>query len=387
MPKPTSARVGQFTESVIREMTRLAQQHGAINLAQGFPDFPTPDVLKDAACRAIAEDYNQYAITWGASSLRAALAEKYRWFNHLDIDPARHITVCCGATECCIATLIAILNPGDEVVIFQPYYENYGPDSWISGATPRFVTLYPPDFTFDLDELRSAFSERTKAIVVNTPHNPTGHVFTREELTYIAQLCQEFDAYVITDEIYEHILYDGREHISIATLPDMWARTITISGMSKTYAVTGWRVAWCIAPEAITNAIRKVHDFLTVGAPHPLQEAGAVALRLPKSYYNQLQADYTARRALMMQVVTEAGFTAYQPQGSYYILTDIANLTPDDDVAFTRYLIEQVGVAVVPGSSFYVPGHPQGQRQVRFAFPKKRETLEAAAERLGRMMK
>ncbi|GBD08348.1 putative N-succinyldiaminopimelate aminotransferase DapC [Candidatus Thermoflexus japonica] len=380
----TADRVRHFTESVIREMTRWAQHYGAINLAQGFPDFPAPEALKEAAARAIREDYNQYAITWGSPRLRAAIAEKYRRFYGLEIDPERHITVCCGATECMIATLLALLNPGDEVIIFEPFYENYGPDTWISAAKPVYVPLRPPSWTFDPDELRRAFSPRTRAIILNTPHNPTGHVFSEEELRWIAELCQRYDAYVITDEIYEHIVYDGHRHIPIATLPGMWERTVTISGMSKSYAVTGWRIGWCIAPEDLTDAIRKVHDFLTVGAPAPLQEASVVALQFPMDYYEQLRADYDRRRHLLVEALEELGFEVWWPQGAYYVMTDFRALGMEDDTAFAMRLVREIGVAVVPGSSFYAyPG--RGRTQVRFAFCKREETLREAVARLRRL--
>jgi aminotransferase len=380
----TADRVTHFTESVIREMTRWAHQFGAINLAQGFPDFPAPEALKEAAARAILEDHNQYAITWGSPRLRAAIAEKYRRFYGMELDPERHITVCCGATECMIATLLALLNPGDEVIIFEPFYENYGPDTWISGAKPVYVPLHPPDWTFDPDALRRAFSPRTRAIILNTPHNPTGHVFSEEELRFIAELCQRYDAYAITDEIYEHILYDGHRHIPIATLPGMWERTVTISGMSKSYAVTGWRIGWCIAPEDLTGAIRKVHDFLTVGAPAPLQEASAVALRFPPAYYEALRADYDRRRRLLVDALEELGFEVWRPQGAYYVMTDFRAFGFEDDTAFAMHLVREIGVAVVPGSSFYA--HPErGRSQVRFAFCKREETLREAVARLSRL--
>lgn len=380
----TADRVRYFTESVIREMTRWAHQFGAINLAQGFPDFPAPEPLKEAAVRAIQEDYNQYAITWGSPRLREAIAEKYRRFYEMEVDPERHITVCCGATECMIATLLALLNPGDEVIIFEPFYENYGPDTWISGAKPVYVPLRPPEWTFDPEELRRAFSNRTRAIILNTPHNPTGHVFSEEELRWIAELCQRYDVYAITDEIYEHILYDGHRHIPIATLPGMWERTVTISGMSKSYAVTGWRIGWCIAPEDLTNAIRKVHDFLTVGAPAPLQEAGVVALQLPMAYYEQMRADYDRRRRLLVEGLEALGFEVWRPQGAYYVMTDFRAFGAEDDVSFAMRLVREIGVAVVPGSSFYA--HPErGRTQVRFAFCKREETLREAVARLQRL--
>ncbi len=384
LKKRTSFKTDRFTESVIREMTRLAMEYDAINLAQGFPDFPAPEEIKRAAIEAIRADVNQYAITWGAASFREAIAEKVRWSLGLDVDPETEITVTCGATEAMIASLMAVLNPGDEVIIFEPFYENYGPDAILADARPRYVSLYPPEWRFDPDELRAAFTARTKAIVINTPNNPTGKVFTREELELIAALCQQWDVIAITDEIYEHILYDGAEHIAIATLEGMRERTITINSLSKTYSVTGWRIGYAIAPPELTAAIRKVHDFLTVGAPAPLQEAGAVALRLPRSYYEQLAAEYAARRDKLLGALKAAGFGVYVPRGAYYIMTDISRFGFEDDVAFAHYLVREIGVAVVPGSSFYEnPG--KGRQQVRFCFCKTEATLEVAAERLLRL--
>jgi aspartate/methionine/tyrosine aminotransferase len=383
-----SERAQRFTESVIREMTRLAMRHNAINLAQGFPDFPAPQALKDAAAAAVQADINQYAITWGAASLRHALAEKLARDYGRHIDPEQEITVCCGATEAMISALLAIVNPGDEVVLFQPFYENYGPDAILSGAQPRFVSLRPtPDMGWEYDpaELEAAFNERTRAIVINTPNNPTGKLFTRAELEHIASLCRRWNAVAITDEIYEHIWYrDGdpaREHVPIATLPGMAERSVTISGASKTYSVTGWRVGWCVASPALTSAIRKVHDFLTVGAPAPLQEAIAAALRFGPEFYRQLSTDYEQRRDRLLAGLEAAGFRCFKPGGAYYIMTDISAFGWPDDIAFTRHLIERVGVAVVPGSSFYDdPG--LGASQVRFCFAKRFETLDAAVERL-----
>jgi len=374
-------RVEFFTESVIREMTRLANQHGAINLAQGMPDFETPQELKDAAARAIQDGYNQYAITWGAPPLRKAIAEKAKRFNQIDCDADANITVCCGATECMIATMLAIINPGDEVIIFQPFYENYGPDAQLSGAKPVWVPLHPPEWAFDRDELRRAFTRNTRAIIINTPNNPTGHVFTRDELSFIAQLCVEHNVYAITDEIYEHIIYSDTPHLSIATLPGMAERTITISGLSKTFSMTGWRLGYVIAPREITNAIRKVHDFLTVGAPHPLQMAGAAALALPDAYYAKLRADYRVRRDILLGYLHEAGFELHEPEGAYYVMTDVKRFGWDNDVKFVEWMVKEIGVAAVPGSSFFSP--PElGRTQVRFMFAKKEETLHAAGERL-----
>ena len=380
-----STKAAQFTESVIREMTREALRHNAINLAQGFPDFSAPEELKLAAQQAIAADINQYAITWGSRELREGIAAKTAEWQGLTVDPESEITVCCGATEAMIASLLATVDPGDEVIVFEPFYENYGADAILSGATPRYVSLHPPEdpdgeWYFDAAELRAAFNRRTRAIILNTPNNPTGKVFTREELELIRDLCVEFDALAITDEIYEHILYDGARHISPATIDGMAGRTITINGMSKTYSVTGWRVGWTIAPPDLTSAIRKVHDFLTVGAAAPLQAAGAVALRLPNSYYEHISKDYLVRRDQLLAALRGAGLTAYRPRGAYYIMTNIAGFNFRDDVEFVRHLIADIGVAAVPGSSFY--NSALGSQQVRFAFCKRAETLAAASERL-----
>ena len=380
--KILSQKVERFTESVIREMTRLAQMHRAVNLAQGFPDFPAPQEIKDAACKAIQHDINQYAITWGAKSFRNAIAAKTQSYLGLEIDPEREITVTCGSTEAMIAALMATINSGDEVIIFEPYYENYGPDTILSGATPRYVTLEPPDWTFDPEKLEAAFNEKTKAIIINTPNNPTGKVFSRQELRYIADLCIRWDALAITDEIYEHILYDGFTHCAIATLDGMRERTITINGMSKTYSLTGWRVGYAIAPPHLTEAIRKVHDFLTVGAAAPLQEAGALALALPREYYQELARAYEKRRDLLLGGLRETGFQCFSPRGAYYIMAEISDFGFASDVEFTRYMIQEVGVAVVPGSSFFHKP-ASGSGYIRFCFCKKDATLQAAVERLG----
>jgi aspartate/methionine/tyrosine aminotransferase len=379
-----SGKAERFTESVIREMTRLAMRHGAVNLAQGFPDFAAPAEIKKAAQDAIAADINQYAITWGARALRDAIAEKFLRTQGVTIDPEREITVCCGSTEAMMAAMMAIINPGDEIVVLEPFYENYGPDAILSGATPRFVKLRPPDWSFDPQELADAFGPRTKAIILNTPNNPTGKVFGHGELEFIRDLCVRWNAFAITDEIYEHILYDGAEHISMASVNGMRDRTITVNGMSKTYSVTGWRVGWAIAPPEATSAIRKVHDFLTVGAAAPLQQAGAIALRLPESYYQKMAADYLARRDRMLSILGQAGFMCFKPCGAYYIMTDISRFNYPDDVSFAKFLVEKIGVAVVPGSSFY--NEPaDGARQVRFTFCKMEKTLAAAAERLSKL--
>jgi aspartate/methionine/tyrosine aminotransferase len=376
-----SHRTRHFTESVIREMTRLATRHGAINLAQGFPDFGAPEALKEAAREAIGHNFNQYAITWGAKSLRDAIAAKYRRTYGIELDPETQITVCCGSTEGMIASLTAVTNPGDEVVIFEPFYENYGPDTKLCGAVPRLVRLRPPDWSFDPIELRAVFSNRTKAIILNSPNNPTGKVFTRAELELIAGLCQEFDALAITDEIYEHIVYDGQAHVPIMSLDGMRDRSILINSMSKTFAVTGWRVGWVLAAPDLSHSIRKVHDFLTVGAPAPLQEASAIALTFPDDYYARLAEEYTKRRNLIVDILQRAGFRCFAPHGAYYVITDISNFGFTDDISFVRHLIQKIGVAAVPGSSFYA-NPDDGAQQIRFCFCKKYETLEAAGNKL-----
>jgi aspartate/methionine/tyrosine aminotransferase len=383
-----SQKAERFTESVIREMTREAMKHGAVNLSQGFPDFPAPEDVKRAASEAIADDVNQYAITWGAKEFRDAIAEKTKWYLGLDVDPEAEITVTCGSTEGMIAAMMATVDPGEEVVVFEPFYENYAPDAVLSGATPRYVPLRAPEWTFDREELRAAFNERTKAVILCNPNNPTGKVFTREEMEFVASLCREFNALCFTDEIYEHILYprEDREvsHISMAQLEGMRERTVVVNSMSKTYSVTGWRVGYVIAPPDITGAVRKVHDFLTVGAAAPLQRAGAYALRLPPSYYEHLQRDYERRRDMLVPILEEAGFKVFRPDGAYYVMTDISAFGFRDDVEFTRHLVREIGVACVPGSSFY--SRPElGSQQVRFCFCKKDSTLDAAAERLRKL--
>ena len=385
-----SQKAGRFTESVIREMTREALKHGAVNLSQGFPDFPAPADLKRAAAAAINDDVNQYAVTWGAKDFREAISDKTRWFLGLEYDPEREITVTCGSTEGMIAAMMATVDPGEEVVIFEPFYENYAPDAILSGATPRYVPLRAPDWTFDPDELRAAFNPRTKAVILCNPNNPTGKVFTREEMEFIASLCREFDALCFTDEIYEHILYPREdrevEHISMAQLEGMKERTLVVNSMSKTYSVTGWRVGYVLAPADITSAVRKVHDFLTVGAAAPLQRAGAYALRMPPEYYEELGREYRRRRDLLLPVLEDVGFKVFRPDGAYYVMTDISAFGFADDLEFTRHLIQKIGVACVPGSSFY--SRPElGARQVRFCFCKKDETLEAAAHRLRNLQR
>ena len=383
-PRFRSQRAAGLNESVIREMSRLAIQHQAVNLAQGFPDFAAPENLKQAACDAINADINQYSITWGAKPFRDAIAEKYRRHYQLEFDPEREITVVCGATEGMIAALTGVTNPGDEIVVFEPFYENYGPDSVLCGCTRRLVALRPPDWSFDRDELRRAFSSRTKAIILNSPNNPTGRVFSREELEFIAGLCQEFDVLAVTDEIYEHILYDGAAHIPMMQIPGMRDRTILINSLSKTYSVTGWRVGWVLASPDLTDSVRKVHDFLTVGAAHPLQIAGVTALSQPESYYTDLAVKYAERRDMLMNILDDAGFRSFRPQGAYYIMADISNFGFPDDTAFARHLVEDVGIAAVPGSCFF--SKPEdGSSLIRFCFPKKHETLSAAADRLRKL--
>ena len=394
-----SAKAEQFTESVIREMTRLALKHNAVNLSQGFPDFPAPDSVKEAARQAISDDINQYAITWGAKNLRDSIVEKFERTQGIRIDPEREITICCGSTEAMMSAMLAIINPGDEIVVFEPFYENYGPDAILSGASPRFVKMQPPkgedsEWIFDFNELAAAFGPHTKAIILNTPNNPTGKVFTRKELEFIRDLCIKWNAYCVTDEIYEHILYDGTEHLTMARLDGMRERTIVINGMSKTYSVTGWRVGWAIAPPETTQAIRKVHDFLTVGAAAPLQQAGAIALRSPQSYYDALAATYATKRQRLLKILSSAGFTVFKPRGAYYIMTDISRFhfpetdprfaSESKDVAFAKYLVQEIGVACVPGSSFYNDAQ-DGASQVRFTFCKKEETLSAAEERFSKL--
>ncbi len=402
-PKQMKNRISQkslsLTESVIREMSREAAKYGAVNLGQGFPDFAAPETVKQKAMEAIADDHNQYAITWGVKSFRDAIAAKSQSFLGLDVDAETEITVTCGSTEGMIAGMLACIDAGEEVILFEPFYENYAPDAILSDATPIHVPLYQTadGWHFEKDELRAAFNERTKAIIICNPNNPTGKVFSREELEFIAALCIEFDALCFTDEIYEHILYRGKredgqmalnnpKHICMATIDGMKERTVVVNSLSKTYSVTGWRVGYVIAPPDITNAIRKIHDFLTVGAANPLQHAGAFALSLPNSYYKELQKEYQRKRDFIVPILQENGFKCEMPQGAYYVMTDISDFGFANDIEFTKHLIREIGVAVVPGSSFY---HDKnlGSQKVRFCFCKKDETLEAAAERLQKLKK
>ena len=374
-------RTATFTESVIREMTRIANQHEAINLAQGFPDFAMPEPMKEAACAAINGDINQYAVTWGSSALRIAIAQKYhRWYD-MEVDHNTEVTVCCGATEAMASVFLALVDPGDEIIILEPFYENYGPDAILAGAAPVFVPLEAPNWTLDEDRLRKAFTKRTKAIVLNTPHNPTGRVFTRAEMSLIAELCERHDAWVITDEPYEHIRYAGDHHV-MATFPGMRERTITISSLSKTFSITGWRLGYAVAPAAQTAAIRKVHDFLTVGAPAPLQAAASIGFAFDADYFNHLALDYKARLNMLAPVLQEVGFRFTMPEGAYYVFADFSEISKKDDVSFAKWMAEEVGVATVPGSSFY-HDKSHGAKYVRFAFCKKFETMKRAAERMA----
>ncbi len=382
-----ASRVRHFTESIIRDMTRVNNNLGGVNMAQGFPDFDPPIILIEAAQKALDDGYNQYAITWGAPDLRKAIAEKFAWCNGLTAEPDKHITVTCGGTEAMMATILGVINPGDEVIIFEPFYENYGPDTLLAGGQPVYVSLHRvrDSFQFDPDELRRAFSSRTKAIIVNTPHNPTGKVYSREELQTIADLCIEYDSLALTDEPYEHIIYDGASHISLAALPGMARRTVTVNSVSKTYSVTGWRIGWAIAlNEEISIAIRRAHDFLTVGAAAPLQQAVVEGLKFPESYYVELAAEYQARRDFTLSIIGEAGFDYVTPQGAYYVMTEYPSCGYDDDLAFSFFMAKEIGVTPVPGRAFY-HAPEMGRQFVRFAFPKKLETLEVVRERLGKL--
>jgi aspartate/methionine/tyrosine aminotransferase len=367
-----------FTESVIREMTRICDSMNGYNLSQGFPDFESPFEIKEAACEAIRMNLNQYPVTFGEPELRNAISKKALWYNKMNVDPEKEITVTCGATEAMIATLKAIINPGDEVIIFEPFYENYGADTILSGAVPRYVTLQPPHWNFDIELLKKVFNNKTKAIVINTPNNPTGKVFTRKELEMIIELCLKWDVIAVTDEIYEHIIYDSIEHISIASFPEMRNRSVTINSISKTYSVTGWRVGWAIAEENITARIRKVHDFLTVGAPTPFQHAAIKALSFHIDYYTLLSERYKLLRNQLYNILNKNGFRAFSPEGAYYILAEYSNLLKilpsESDIDFSVNLLKKTGVATVPGSSFFSSGSNTGL--IRFAFCKRKETLD-----------
>lgn len=386
--KPLSYLTEKFTESVIREMTRICDAAGGYNLSQGFPDFEADESIKNAACQAILGNLNQYPVTFGELKLRKAISRKAERYNGINSDPESDITVTCGATEAMIAALMAIINDGDEVIIFEPFYENYGPDAILSRARPRYVRLYPPDWHYVPEELAAAFNKNTKAIIINTPHNPTGKVFSRKELEEISEACVKWDVIAITDEIYEHVLYDGCKHISIASLKGMRDRTITINSTSKTYSVTGWRVGWAIADKKITKSIRKVHDFLTVGAATPLQDAAALALEMPDIYYEKLSESYEAKRNFFIDTLKKTGFNPITPKGAYYIMAQVdslmGKLSIKDDFAFAKKLIELTGVATVPGSSFY-SDKKNSNPSVRFAFCKKKETLKIAGDKLAEL--
>ncbi|MEQ1642698.1 MAG: aminotransferase class I/II-fold pyridoxal phosphate-dependent enzyme [Pyrinomonadaceae bacterium] len=396
--RPSRSRISRkalsFTESVIREMSREAVKYGAVNLGQGFPDWPAPEDIKQKAVEAILDDHNQYAVTWGVKSFRDAIAEKTMWFLGLDLDPEAEITVTCGSTEGMIAAMMATVDPTEEVIVFEPFYENYAPDAILTDATPRHVPLYRTEngFVFDREELRAAFNEKTKAIIICNPNNPTGKVYTKDELEFIADLCKEFDVLCFTDEIYEHIIYSGHAdddpatHVCMANIDGMRERTVVVNSLSKTYSVTGWRVGYCIAPPDITSAIRKVHDFLTVGAANPLQHAGAYAMSLPPSYYDELQLEYQRKRDFIIPELQNAGFKCDTPAGAYYVMCDVSDFGFANDIKFTKHLIREIGVAVVPGSSFY-RDNSAGSQMVRFCFCKKDETLEAAVDRLQKLAK
>jgi aspartate/methionine/tyrosine aminotransferase len=379
-----SHKLTAFSDSIFPEMSRLALDHGAVNLSQGFPDFPAPDLLKRAACDAILADINQYSVASGTPALRQAIATQFAARHAVPVDADEHVTVCCGSTEAMLATMLACIDPGDEVIIFEPFYENYGPDTIMAGGTPAYIQLAPPDWAIDRERLARAFSNRTRAIVINTPTNPTGKVFTRDELAFIADLCHQWDVIAIADEIYEHIVFDGATHVPIASLPGMAERTVTISGLSKTYSVTGWRIGWAIAPAALTPGIRKMHDFLTVAAPSPLQEAGARALAMPDSYYRDMASQYERLRDWLIGILEPHGFVCYKPDGAYYVMTDVSGFGFANDVEFARHLVRDVGVATIPGSSFYIDPR-DGASLVRFCFSKTDATIREAEKRLARV--
>jgi len=380
----SAKRVSSFADSVFGEMTRLARLHEAVNLSQGFPDFEAPQAIKDAACTAIQAEQNQYAPPYGTAAFRESIAQDYSRRYGLPIDPDEQVTVCCGSTEAMMAAMLACVDPGDEVIVFEPFYENYGPDAILAGAQPRYIRLRQPDWSFDPDELKQAFNNKTRAIVINSPNNPTGKVYTRDELSLIAELCVKWDVLAISDEIYERIVYSGHAHVPIATLPGMAERTITTNGLSKTYSVTGWRIGWAISPAALTGGIRKMHDFLTVAAPTPFHDAGVAAMSLPDDFYTGLAADYEKKRGLMLDILGRHGFTAYQPGGAYYVMADVSRFGFTSDSEFAQYLVKEIGVATVPGSSFYIDPASAPQ-SVRFCFSKRDETLFEADKRLARL--
>jgi aspartate/methionine/tyrosine aminotransferase len=383
MPK-TADRLINFTESVIREMTRVANQYGAINLSQGFPDADPPPEVLAAGKKAMAEGPHQYAVTWGAPRFRKALAVKQRHWMGLDLDPDAHLVVTCGSTEAMMGAMMTACNPGDKVIVFSPFYENYGAAAILSGAQPIYVPLHPPDFGFDPEELREAFRQKPKALVLCNPSNPSGKVFTQEELTFIADLAQTHDAFVITDEVYEHIVYHPHRHCYMAALPGMFERTISCSSLSKTYNMTGWRLGYVIAPKEIISGVRKVHDFLTVGAAAPLQEAAVQALELPLSYYDRLRDDYTRKRDLFLAYLDEAGLTYTKPQGAYYVMVDCRTFGVQDDQEFCRWMAREIGVAAVPGSSFF---HEPVHHLIRLHFSRSEEILAETGRRLQKLKK
>ncbi len=377
--QPLSNRTNTFTDSVIRRMTRISAQYNAVNLSQGFPDFDPPKELMDRLSQVAYEDFHQYSITWGAQGFREALAAKQTRFMGHPVDPNREIVVTCGSTEAMMAAMMTVTNPGDKVVIFSPFYENYGADTILSGAEPVYVPLHPPEFNFDPAELEQAFQQHPKALILCNPSNPCGKVFTKEELLFIADLAQKYDTYVITDEVYEHIVYAPHKHVYFASLPGMWERTISCSSLSKTYSITGWRLGYTIAPEAITERIKKVHDFLTVGAAAPLQEAVIPGLNFEQDYYDKLQATYTHKRDLFLKGLKDVGLEFSEPQGAYYVLMDITPFGYDNDLEFCQVLAKEVGVGAVPGSSFF---REPVNHLIRFHFAKKDETLNEALNRL-----
>jgi aminotransferase len=380
----SAKRVTSFADSVFGEMTRLAKLHGAVNLSQGFPDFEAPAAVKEAACAAIRGEQNQYAPPYGTKALREAIAGDFTARHGVPVIADEQVTVCCGSTEAMMAVMMGCIDPGDEVIVFEPFYENYGPDAIMAGAQPKFVRMHAPDWTFDPDELKRAFSNRTRAIVINSPNNPTGKVFTGAELEVIASLCLQWDVMAISDEIYERIVFDTRPHVTIASLPGMAARTVVTSGLSKTYSVTGWRIGWAIAPAALTAGIRKIHDFLTVAAPTPFMDAGVVALSMPPESYVALAADYQGKRDLMREILARHGFTSYRPGGAYYTIADVAPFGFKSDTEFAIHLVKDIGVATIPGSSFYLDPASAPQT-VRFCFSKRNETLAEADRRLARL--
>lgn len=380
----SARRVSSFADSVFGEMTRLAKLHNAVNLSQGFPDFEAPQAIKDAACAAIQAEQNQYAPPYGTLALRGAIAQDFERRFGVPVVADEQVTVCCGSTEAMMAVMMSFIEPGDEIIVFEPFYENYGPDAILAGGVPRYVRLHQPDWSFDPDELKAAFNNRTRAIVINSPNNPTGKVFSRAELEIVAALCQRWDVLAIADEIYERIVYEGHSHVPMASLPGMAERTVTTNGLSKTYSVTGWRVGWAISPPALTGGIRKIHDFLTVAAPTPFHDAGVAALSLPDRFYADLTAGYQAKRALMLDILQRHGFTIYPPAGAYYVMTDVKKFGFASDSEFAQYLVKEVGVATVPGSSFYIDP-PSAPQTLRFCFSKRDETLHEADRRLARL--